>query len=298
MPSGAVPPRNLAQVWLPTMPSSSQLLARWNAITACLGGGAELSGRIGAGVAPIGEQPLQFDDPAVDVDVVLVQGRLVSHGGSPSDRGVDPRRYALVVHCAPGARRDEGPFGQPPVHATAPSGRIWVQSAHGVHRHPAGSAGLLHAARGGQLEGVLGGQQGGLPRRGRRHRSQALCDELDEYGPFHLFRPYNDVRFAKGRPPYKTQQGAYGEGEGGAGFYFHISREGLMAAAGYYAMMRDQLERFRDGGRFADHRARRSPASSPACRSATGSARSTSSRRRPRAIPRTTRGSTCCVARV
>jgi uncharacterized protein (TIGR02453 family) len=74
---------------------------------------------------------------------------------------------------------------------------------------------------------------------------QALCDELAEYGPFHLFRPYNDVRFAKNRPPYKTQQGAYVESEGGAGFYFHISREGLMAAAGYYAMMRDQLDRFR-----------------------------------------------------
>ena len=75
---------------------------------------------------------------------------------------------------------------------------------------------------------------------------EALCDELAEYGPFHLFRPYNDVRFAKNRPPYKTQQGAYAESEGGAGFYFHISREGLMAAAGYYAMMRDQLERFRE----------------------------------------------------
>ena len=74
----------------------------------------------------------------------------------------------------------------------------------------------------------------------------ALCDELAEYGPFHLFRPYNDVRFARNRPPYKTQQGAYAESEGGAGFYFHVSREGLMAAAGYYAMMRDQLERFRD----------------------------------------------------
>ncbi|HSL59780.1 MAG TPA: DUF2461 family protein, partial [Acidimicrobiales bacterium] len=26
----------------------------------------------------------------------------------------------------------------------------------------------------------------------------ALCDELAEYGPFHLFRPHNDLRFAKG----------------------------------------------------------------------------------------------------
>ena len=35
----------------------------------------------------------------------------------------------------------------------------------------------------------------------------ALCDELAEYGPFHLFRPYNDLRFAKDRPPYKTAPG-------------------------------------------------------------------------------------------
>ena len=74
---------------------------------------------------------------------------------------------------------------------------------------------------------------------------QALCDELAEFGPFHLFRPHNDVRFAKGRPPYKTQQGAYGEAEGGAGYYVQISPTGLMVATGYYAMARDQLERFR-----------------------------------------------------
>jgi uncharacterized protein (TIGR02453 family) len=74
----------------------------------------------------------------------------------------------------------------------------------------------------------------------------ALAVELDEYGPFHLFRPHNDLRFSKGKPPYKTHQGAYGESEGGAGFYFHLSKDGLMAAAGYYAMMKDQLERFRD----------------------------------------------------
>ena len=34
----------------------------------------------------------------------------------------------------------------------------------------------------------------------------ALCDELAEYGPFHVFRPYNDLRFAKNRPPYKTRR--------------------------------------------------------------------------------------------
>ena len=73
----------------------------------------------------------------------------------------------------------------------------------------------------------------------------ALCDALNDYGPFHLFRPYNDQRFAKGRDPYKTQQGAYTESEGGAGYYLQLSATGLMAASGYYAMATDQLERFR-----------------------------------------------------
>lgn len=73
----------------------------------------------------------------------------------------------------------------------------------------------------------------------------ALCDELSEYGPFHLFRPYNDLRFAKNRPPYKLAQGAFAESEGGAGHYLQISAEGILAGAGYYAMAKDQLEWFR-----------------------------------------------------
>jgi len=73
----------------------------------------------------------------------------------------------------------------------------------------------------------------------------ALLAELDEYRPFHVFRPYNDVRFAKNRPPYKEQIGAYGESEGGAGHYVQLSASGLTVGAGYYAMASDQLERFR-----------------------------------------------------
>lgn len=75
--------------------------------------------------------------------------------------------------------------------------------------------------------------------------AQELCEELAEYGPFHMFRPHNDLRFSKNKPPYKTHQGAYGESEGGAGHYFHISSTGLMCGAGYYGMAKDQLERFR-----------------------------------------------------
>jgi uncharacterized protein (TIGR02453 family) len=73
----------------------------------------------------------------------------------------------------------------------------------------------------------------------------ALCDDLAEYGPFHVFRPYNDLRFAKDRPPYKTHQGAYAESEGGAGHYVHIGADGMLVGVGYYSMAKDQLERFR-----------------------------------------------------
>jgi len=73
-----------------------------------------------------------------------------------------------------------------------------------------------------------------------------LTQALDEFGPFHLFRPHNDMRFSKNRPPYKTHQGAYGESEGGTGHYLQLSADGLMVAAGYYAMARDQLARFRN----------------------------------------------------
>lgn len=72
-----------------------------------------------------------------------------------------------------------------------------------------------------------------------------LTEALAEFGPFHLFRPYQDARFARNRPPYKTHQGAYGESEGGTGYYVQFSSTGLLAGAGYYAMARDQLERFR-----------------------------------------------------
>ena len=31
-----------------------------------------------------------------------------------------------------------------------------------------------------------------------------LTETLSDFGPFHMFRPYNDVRFSKNKPPYKT----------------------------------------------------------------------------------------------
>ena len=78
-----------------------------------------------------------------------------------------------------------------------------------------------------------------------RQPCEELCAALDEFGPFHLFRPHNDLRFSKTKPPYKTHQGCYSESEGGAGYYFHVSATGLMSGTGYYGMAKDQLERFR-----------------------------------------------------
>jgi uncharacterized protein (TIGR02453 family) len=75
---------------------------------------------------------------------------------------------------------------------------------------------------------------------------EALLAELeDEFGAFHVFRPYNDVRFSKNKAPYKTQIGAVAEGEGGCSFYLHVDANGLYVGCGYYHMASDQLDRFR-----------------------------------------------------
>ncbi|MCU1365455.1 MAG: hypothetical protein JWN39_1094 [Ilumatobacteraceae bacterium] len=73
----------------------------------------------------------------------------------------------------------------------------------------------------------------------------ALLDELGGFGTFRLFRPYNDVRFARGRPPYKEQIGALGRAEGGCVFYVQLSASGLRVGTGIFHMATDQLERFR-----------------------------------------------------
>jgi uncharacterized protein (DUF2461 family) len=59
----------------------------------------------------------------------------------------------------------------------------------------------------------------------------ALLEELSEFGPFHVFRPYNDVRFAKNKAPYKLNIAAVGESEGGAVDYVHLSATGSSPAA-------------------------------------------------------------------
>jgi uncharacterized protein (TIGR02453 family) len=74
----------------------------------------------------------------------------------------------------------------------------------------------------------------------------ALLESLADFGPFHVFRPHRDVRFSKDKTPYKDHIGAYGESQGGAGYYVQLSHRGMFAGSGYYDMATDQLQRFRE----------------------------------------------------
>ena len=97
--------------------------------------------------------------------------------------------------------------------------------------------------------------------RANRHRydndllapARRLAESLTHLGQPHFFRPYNNLRFHPG-PPLKEQLGvAIGYGAAG-GFYFQLSLDGLLVAAGLHQPATDQLERFRaamDDGRRA-----------------------------------------------
>ncbi len=71
-----------------------------------------------------------------------------------------------------------------------------------------------------------------------------LAEKLSDLGPPHFFRPYNNLRFRPG-PPLKEHMGvAIGYG-GTGGYYFDLSLDGLLVAAGLWRPAADQLERFR-----------------------------------------------------
>jgi uncharacterized protein (TIGR02453 family) len=74
----------------------------------------------------------------------------------------------------------------------------------------------------------------------------ALVEALaPDFGEAKLFRPYRDVRFAKGASPYKDHQGAFVQLADGIGWYLQVNAEGLMTSGGYHAHASDQTARFR-----------------------------------------------------
>jgi uncharacterized protein (TIGR02453 family) len=72
-----------------------------------------------------------------------------------------------------------------------------------------------------------------------------LAEVADEFGSGKVFRPYRDVRFSVDKSPYKTHTAAVIERSPAGVYYVEVSADGLLAGAGYHAMARDQLERFR-----------------------------------------------------
>jgi uncharacterized protein (TIGR02453 family) len=72
---------------------------------------------------------------------------------------------------------------------------------------------------------------------------EALAEMLSsEFGSAKLFRPYRDVRFAKDKTPYKTQQGVAFHDHA---LYLSVSAAGLFLACGYWQTSPDQVERLR-----------------------------------------------------
>jgi uncharacterized protein (TIGR02453 family) len=74
--------------------------------------------------------------------------------------------------------------------------------------------------------------------------TRATAERLSGFGEPHYFRPYNNRRYRPGPPLKEHIAVAFGYKETG-GYYFHLSLDGLMVAAGIVRPARDQLERFR-----------------------------------------------------
>jgi uncharacterized protein (TIGR02453 family) len=71
-----------------------------------------------------------------------------------------------------------------------------------------------------------------------------VASALTHLGQPHFFRPYNNLRFRPGPPLKENFAIAIGYG-GGGGYYFDLSLDGLLVAAGIHSPASDQLERFR-----------------------------------------------------
>jgi uncharacterized protein (TIGR02453 family) len=67
-----------------------------------------------------------------------------------------------------------------------------------------------------------------------------------EFGPWRIYRPHRDTRFAADKNPYKTFIGAVTQQPAGTGYFVQISAKGLLVGSGYPMMTPDQLRRFRD----------------------------------------------------
>lgn len=74
----------------------------------------------------------------------------------------------------------------------------------------------------------------------------ALTEALaPEFGTAKVFRPHRDVRFAKDKTPYKTNQGAFIGAGPACGWYVEISARGVCTGGGFYDASSTDLARVR-----------------------------------------------------
>jgi uncharacterized protein (TIGR02453 family) len=74
----------------------------------------------------------------------------------------------------------------------------------------------------------------------------ALAAALEpDFGTAKIFRPFRDVRFAKDKTPYKTNQGAFVGAGPACGWYVEIAARGVRTGAGFYDASAVDLGRIR-----------------------------------------------------
>ncbi len=140
---------------------------------------------------------LELDQPAQvgeDVDVIVIEtpdewmsGQQVAHPrvGGLGDGGV---RHLLMVRTVRYSRAACRPTGSPASHP---------------RRSTSTSVSRPTTPR-------RSGRPTGTTTSGRSaNRWRRCATSWPDFGTFHLYRPYNDMRFAKGKPTYKTHLGAY-----------------------------------------------------------------------------------------
>lgn len=79
-----------------------------------------------------------------------------------------------------------------------------------------------------------------------RDPMRELLAELEpEFGPGKIFRPYQDARFNRDLPPYKTRQAAFVGTDLGIGYYVQLDADGLVIGGGFRSHGAAEVERYR-----------------------------------------------------
>lgn len=79
-----------------------------------------------------------------------------------------------------------------------------------------------------------------------REPMTALATALEaEFGTVKIFRPHRDVRFAKDKTPYKTNQGAFAARGPATGWYVEVAAPGVRVGVGFYDASTARLNRIR-----------------------------------------------------